>query len=225
MRDGAGGPDGCFFVWGESLTAVRSIIFDMGNVLIDFSHERACMQLQQIIGVPWQKIKTALFDSGLEMEYEAGKVSTAQVCSELETRLGVKIDLPKMIHAACDIFTAKPEMEALVKTLKSDGWRLVLLSNVNEAHWNWIHDRYSFLPHFDEWVLSFRVGACKPEDTIYEAAIAAAGFPAHQCLFIDDVRQNVEAARRLGIDAHQFSDLEGLKPWLEARGVTLNFRR
>ncbi len=191
----------------------------MGNVLIDFSHERACVQLQRIIDVPWQEIKAALFDSGLEMAYEAGKVSTAGVCSELEMRLGVKIDVYKMIEAACDIFTAKPEMEALVEGLRKDGWRLVLLSNVNEAHWDWIQSRYSFLPHFDEWVLSFRVGACKPEAAIYEAAIAAAGVPAKHCLFIDDVRQNVEAARRLGIDAHEFTGIASLTPWLQDRGV------
>ena len=201
------------------MAQIETVIFDMGNVLVDFSHERACMQLAVEAGVSARRIKEVLFDSGLEMEYEAGRHTTEELHRRLETDLGVNLDLQRMLHAASDIFTAKPEMEALAAEIRARGFRLVLLSNVNVAHFTWIRERYGFPKLFDELVLSYEVGVCKPEAGIYAAAVRAAGVVAERCFFIDDVAANIAAARGAGIVAHHFTDIETLRPDLRHHGI------
>ncbi|GAA3036644.1 HAD-IA family hydrolase [Streptosporangium longisporum] len=72
---------------------------------------------------------------------------------------------------------------------------------------------------FDEVVSSARVGAVKPERRIYEIAAERAGTTAARCLFVDDRRENVEAARALGMTGvlyREVADLRGaLAPLLD----------
>jgi len=183
----------------------------MGNVLINFSHEKACVQLARTAGVTPQQIREALFDSGLETDYEAGKHTTDEVHARLERDLRVRLSLDAMLEAACDIFTRNESMESLVGEIRSRGHRLVMLSNVNEAHFDWIAARYPFPKLFDALVLSYKVGAVKPDAAIYHAALKAAQHSAGECLFIDDMPENVTAARHLGIHAHHFQGEQRLR--------------
>ena len=86
-------------------------------------------------------------------------------------------------------------MIAEIERLSDLGVRVVLLSN------SWGKDEYPWhlLPTFDATVISGSVGVRKPDRGIYEMAIAAAGVPAHQCVFIDDTAENLPPAEALGI--------------------------
>ncbi len=75
------------------------------------------------------------------------------------------------------------------------------------------------LRQFHDYVLSYQVGAAKPEAKIYREAIARAQCSPEECLFIDDLAVNVEAAREHGMDAVQFLTAEQLDRELRARGL------
>jgi HAD superfamily hydrolase (TIGR01509 family) len=96
------------------------------------------------------------------------------------------------------------------------------MSNINQDHFQYIEQRFGFLQLFDEMVLSYRVGVCKPDDRIYQHAIAAARCPAAHCLFIDDVQDNIDAARRNGIPAVLYRDTFSLKQDLTLGRVRWN---
>jgi len=202
---------------------IRSVIFDMGNVLINFSHEKACEQIAGLVDRPATEVFRVLFASGLEMRYEAGQISRTELLAQLEAGLGQppgRIDGGAIIEAACDIFWPKPEMEKLAADVKSAGYRMVLLSNVNEDHFAFIKARYRFPELFDELVLSYQVGVCKPHERIYWRAIEAARCHAHECAFIDDVQENVDAASRLGIKAVTYKSTPDLLHTLNSMGLT-----
>jgi putative hydrolase of the HAD superfamily len=75
----------------------------------------------------------------------------------------------------------------------------VLLSNTTELHSRWFRREYAtVLDHFDGIVLSHRVGVRKPDRRVYEHCRALAGCAASECLFVDDLPANVEAARGCG---------------------------
>jgi putative hydrolase of the HAD superfamily len=82
-----------------------------------------------------------------------------------------------------------------------------------------IRARYPILRHFDAYVLSYEVGAMKPEPRIYAAAIEAAQCAPQECFFTDDIPEYVEGARQAGIDAVVFEGAEALERELRARGV------
>ncbi|MEY4629899.1 MAG: hypothetical protein RIQ81_19 [Pseudomonadota bacterium] len=199
-----------------------TVIFDMGNVLINFSHEKACEQISAFCGKPASQIFDVLFSSGLEMRYEAGQISRDDLIAGMEAGLGCKLDTSKVVDAACDIFWPKPDMVNLAAGIKSAGYRLVLLSNVNEDHFEYIRARYDFPQLFDELVLSYQVGACKPDDRIYQRAVKAAMCPAGKCLFIDDVKENIDAALRNGIPGIHYRNTAQLKEELTSRKISWN---
>jgi FMN phosphatase YigB (HAD superfamily) len=85
---------------------------------------------------------------------------------------------------------------------------VVFLSDICEDHHLVIRDRLSFSERVTEGVLSCRVGACKPDARMYEAfesRFCNGGVP---CLYLDDRRDNVEAARQRGWPVHRFTGTE-----------------
>jgi putative hydrolase of the HAD superfamily len=82
-----------------------------------------------------------------------------------------------------------------------------------------VKEAYPLLRHFDDYVLSYEVGAAKPEAKIYQEAIARAQCDPEECFFTDDMAVNVEAARAHGMDAVQFLSAEQLERELRARGA------
>ena len=95
----------------------------------------------------------------------------------------------------------------------------MLLSNTSVAHFEFVRERYGVLDRFDEFVLSFEVGAMKPEPAIYEAALRAIRCAPGECFYTDDILDYVTAGRRFGLQAEVFTDVPSLRRHLEERGL------
>jgi len=108
--------------------------------------------------------------------------------------------------------------ESLLESVRQSH-RLLLLSNTNAIHFPLVLERCPLLGHFDDFVLSYRVGVMKPDPGIYREAVARAAARPEECVFIDDVEENVAGARREGIDAFRFESSEQLRWELSRRGV------
>ena len=100
-----------------------------------------------------------------------------------------------------------------------DDHRLLLLSNTNDIHFTMVERKYPIMRHFDDHVLSYRVGAMKPSPRIYQEAIARAGCRPEECFFTDDVAAYVDGALRAGIDAVRFESAAQVEQELMNRGV------
>ena len=124
------------------------------------------------------------------------------------------------MHAASDIFTLNEPLLPLIDRLKEAGYRLVVLSNTCPPHVEWITRHWDVLERFDARVFSYEVGAMKPGPEIYRVAVAAAGCEAEECFFIDDLAENVEAARREGLCGAVFVGVEPLRVALIDAGVS-----
>jgi glucose-1-phosphatase len=200
--------------------AVRTLLIDLGNVLLFFSHERMCTQIAQECGMPLADLKRILFEEQLQKRFERGELSEDAFRHTLEARLGRPLDANGLRRAASDIFTLNEPMIPLLDRWKRDGYRLVLLSNTSVTHYEWVLDRYDVLERFDHCVLSYRVGAVKPEEAIFRAALAASQCPPEDCFYTDDIEEYVVRARELGIQAEVFRDVPTLRRQLEERGVS-----
>ncbi|HYZ85498.1 MAG TPA: HAD-IA family hydrolase, partial [Bryobacteraceae bacterium] len=94
------------------------------------------------------------------------------------------------------------------------------LSNTNAIHFEMIEANYPILRHFDDKILSYKVGAMKPSPRIYEEAIRRANCEPSEIFFTDDIPQYVEGAKMAGIDAVVFENAAQIQRELSARGVT-----
>jgi putative hydrolase of the HAD superfamily len=137
-------------------------------------------------------------------------------------RLKLDVSLENFRRLWADIFLPEPLIsESFLAALKKN-YRLILLSNTNEIHYEFIMQKYPILRHIEEHVLSFQVGSMKPEGQIYQFAIEKAGVPAEEIFFTDDRIENVEAAKLAGLQAVQFRSEEHLKREMIKLGISLH---
>ena len=200
---------------------IRSLLFDLGNVLVPFEIDRGYAGLSANGGLPVDEIAVRIRESGLYSAFESGEFETVEFHERFSRLLNLKATPAEFREIWNSIFL--PEgltSEALILELK-EHYRLVLLSNTNDLHFGWLSERYPVLKHFDAYTLSYEVGAMKPSPKIYEAAVANAKCAPHECFFTDDVLAYVVGARAYGIDAEQFKGEAVLRGHLQQRGLLI----
>lgn len=198
---------------------IKTFLFDLGNVLMFFSHERMTVQLAEELGRTKEETWSLLFGSELQQDFERGRMTTQEFHERIEREVGRNLEREALERAVADIFWPNEPMRPLVQRLKSEGYRLVLLSNTSEPHVRFIRQQFDVLDDFDELVLSYEVGAAKPEPAIYQAALRAAQAAPNECFYTDDISKYVAAGRAHGIEAHLFEGYDGLVERLRSLGV------
>jgi FMN phosphatase YigB (HAD superfamily) len=200
---------------------IRTLLFDMGNVLVHFSHDRMCEQIGALCGHAGSELRQILIDSGWQWDFERGLVTPDEFHQWFESKFQTKVDLQVLAHAASDIFTLNTPIVPVLDELKSRGHRLVLMSNTSIFHYEFVRQQFQVLDRFDDFVLSFEVRALKPQPEIYEAALKKIGCDAPDCFYTDDIVQYVDQGRKHGLDAEVFTTVDSLKHQLATRGVHL----
>ena len=200
---------------------LRTVLFDMGNVLVYFSHERMCAQIGALCGKSEAEIRRLLLDSGLQWKFERGRISETEFHREFEAAAGCSVKLVELIHAGSDIFELNEGVLPLLEELRGLKHRLVLLSNTSVSHFEHVRSQFDVLDYFDDFVLSYEVGALKPDTEIFHAAAKGIGCEPSEGFFTDDIEANVEAARRCGLDAEVFTGVGATIEQLRRRDVEL----
>ena len=203
--------------------AIKFIYFDLGNVLLDFTHQRGFAQIAAVSGLSTAQVRTALVDSGLCDQYETGQLSTDEFHARFCEASGATATVAELARAWGDIFEIKPQTVALVANLLSTGHRIGILSNTCAAHWEYAVGRFRSLSlFFDPVIASYQAKVMKPDAGIYQIAAKAVGLAPEEIFFADDRDDNVEGARKLGWQAVRFSSALQLANELESRGVSFN---
>lgn len=194
-------------------------VFDIGGVLLDWN--------------PRYLYRT-LFDDPAAMEAFLTTVCTpewnrrmdggmtfAQGIAELLPRFPDQADLIRayrdrwieMIPAALD------DTVAILEELRSAGHRLYAITNFAAETFALTRQRWDFLGHFKDIVVSGEIGALKPEPEIYRRLLDDNGLTAGDCIFIDDVQENVDGAKAVGMHAVRFTDARTLRSDLRDHGL------
>ena len=201
---------------------VKTIIFDLGGVIVPFDFARAYERMEAWSGLVRQEIRARLTEGELAERFERGQVTPDQFRAALNQRLGTSISNGQFVEMWVSIFTPGQTLvaESLIASLAAR-YRVILLSNTTLTHFQWLSANTPHLRHMHHYVLSYAVGAAKPQPEIYAEAILRARCEAGECFFTDDVMKYVEGARAAGIDAEQFTGEAALREHLAARGVEL----
>lgn len=202
---------------------IKVVVFDLGNVLFDFSPLKAARNFIRLAGISRSplEIKEFFERSSVETDYCEGKVTTAFFFEHVKEQFALKCSFEDFRRAWCDIFTIKEDSFALVMALKEAGYRLLVLSNTNAMHYDYLERMTDMLGLFDDVVLSFREYCQKPQQQIYEMLIQRAGCGADEIFFTDDLKENILAAQKSGIHAHRFRSARGLQRALTDHGVRI----
>lgn len=201
---------------------IKTVIFDLGQVIVPFDFQRAYQTLSSRYGLDIKKIPQQISSTDLFIRYESGQISTPDFVQALTSHLGFSATVPEFGEIWSSIFERRTLIpESLFAVLKKNGYRLVLLSNTNQLHFDFIRENYPVLGYFDHYVLSHEAGVMKPSPAIYAEAIRHALCQPHECFYTDDIEKYAEGAKQAGIDAVQFKNYEQLREELLARGVNI----
>jgi putative hydrolase of the HAD superfamily len=151
---------------------------------------------------------------------ETGELTTdefeALLAAELVTLDGREVASKGLLRRMFGSAHPDPGMVELVRELRADGLRTVLLSN----SWGEGYPEELLLELFDTIVISGRIGLRKPDPRIFRHTLDQIGLPAHRCVFFDDAPVNVEAARSVGLHAHRHTDADSTRAVIaRLRGV------
>lgn len=199
---------------------IRTIFFDLGNVIIPFDFRPALAHLAPVCACPVDEISARLRTTDLIQRFETGGIDGPQFVAGLSTLIGLRMEYKAFCDLWSSIFLPEPLVPESLLAVLAAKHRLLLLSDTNPIHYEMIRTTYPLMRHFHGAVLSYEVGALKPAREIFEAAIARAECRPEEIFFTDDLEVNVEAARRHGIDAIQFQSAEQIARELAARGIT-----
>tara|TARA_Y100001933_G_scaffold119192_1_gene119277 strand:- start:1002 stop:1625 length:624 start_codon:yes stop_codon:yes gene_type:complete len=196
------------------------IYFDLGNVLLHFSRERQFRQMAQVLGITAEEIAQLVEKHDLLHLCETGKMTPPEAHELLCEEASSRCDFHSLFVASSDIFEINLPMLPLITQLRRHGYRMGILSNTSANHWNFCLEHFSILQdYFQETILSYEVGAMKPEKEIYAVAIEAAGVPAEKIFYADDLQPNVDGALSCNMDAVLYTETPPLVNCMRQRGV------
>lgn len=194
----------------------QTIIFDLGKVICPFDVLIPCRKLAERTLLDPHDIKQLIFFGDAETDFETGRSDEHQFTRECNRLLHLSMTVDEFRPIWSDMFELDHAMIDLVEELKGNN-QLLLLSNTSPWHFAWVEYNFAISRHFDGLILSYEVGAMKPAEPIYRAALEKADNPA-TAIFIDDLPENVIAAERLGIRSLLFQG----EPHLRAKLREMN---
>jgi FMN phosphatase YigB (HAD superfamily) len=194
-----------------------AVIFDLGNVILFFDHHIVSRRLAKQHGLEKEFVYRKIFLDGLSKDFDLGKVSPERFTEQCSAALKVNLDLLKFREAWSEIFTENVPVIEMAREVKKKS-KLLLLSNTNIWHFEYIRDNFQVLDLFDDFVLSFEIGYSKPHRRIFERAIGASG-DSELIVYFDDIAEYANAARQYGISGHQYLEEKDMRQILRDMGL------
>lgn len=137
-------------------------------------------------------------------EFEAGRVPADDYFPWAAETLGFSGDMQTFMQAWTDIFTPNEPMWEVIDALHAAGHRLILFSNIGQAHIDFLRSHYPVFEKFSGGIYSYQTGHVKPEAAIYQLAIKEYGLSPGKTAYIDDLPANIEGGRQAGLLCHQY---------------------
>lgn len=190
------------------------VAFDIGNVVLDFDFSIMLGRASRLCGRRVQDIADWFSASGLEREFELGRIAPETFHIRVVEGLGLPMDFQEFKMLWNSIFTQTLGTESILAAL-SKKVHLAAGSNTNPLHLEHIRATFPVLEVFQPLLASCEVGLRKPEPDFYRALCKAVDAPGEKVLFIDDLESNVSGAKRTGLQATLFRGARDLKRQLK----------
>jgi glucose-1-phosphatase len=205
-------------------TPPKFLYFDLGKVLLEFDVDVMCAQVGQVSGIPARRVYEVLLEQPLQKDYECGRLTSREFYEAFCRDTGTRPEFDALLRAASDIFRLNASMIPVVAQLCRAGYRMGILSNTCDGHWEHCLRQFSMLGElFSVHALSYRIGAAKPDVAIFTEAARLAGVAPEEIFFTDDIASHVAGARAAGFDAVQYAATGQFVEDLRSRGVRFNY--
>jgi putative hydrolase of the HAD superfamily len=184
---------------------IKNIIFDFGGVILNINHKKL-EEAFKSLGIPdFEHLFNQASQSELFQQFEVGKISPREFRMGVRSLTGLNITDDTFDNTWNKIINDFPARRINLLRQIKNSYKLLLLSNTNEIHYDYYIEKfriefgYDFQSLFHRTYWSFRMGKRKPDPDAYVEIISNERISPSETLFIDDSKQNIIAAANLGI--------------------------
>lgn len=190
------------------MSKVTTVIFDIGNVLVDFCwksyfkgfgfSEEVLERLEEVTvkNPDWAELDRGVLTEEEVMQRFIGKAPQLEV------------EIRRLFENVGGILHRREYAVPWIQKLKREGYRVLVLSNFPEKMLRDCAEEMDFLKETDGGILSYREKLIKPMPAIYWTLLDRYGLRAEECVFIDDTAANIEIAEKLGFQGIVFESRE-----------------
>ena len=181
---------------------LKNIVFDLAGVVVARNPLRFPKHLDEFFNFVFKSHMQGI--PQFWTDYDLGVLEEDKVAEALAEYRG------------CDLATAKGNMQLaieyqeqieptaeLIRELKERGYKLYVLSNMSKEYIEYLRE-FPVFDYFDEQVVSCEIGLGKPDRRIYEYLISHCKLEPSETIFIDDRKDNVDAAAEVGLQTMHF---------------------
>ena len=193
-----------------------NFIFDIGNVLIDFKPVPFLQGLFSDQSLA-NKMNETIFRSPEWLKMDQGLITHSEATDIFCLREpNFKPEIIYTMQQLSDMLTPMPDTIELLPKIKERGHNLYYLSNYHNELRNYITAKYQFFSLFDGGVFSCDIHINKPAPGIYRHLLNTYGLSPKDCVFFDDMEENIEAAKKEGINGILFASAECVDAFLRS---------
>lgn len=185
-----------------------NIIFDLGNVLIEWNKEKILSKICKN-DLEYNLFNKLVFQSNLWIDLDNGKISLEFLENQLIDEMGHQYQdqIHELVWNWFNYVDLYDEVYKLIKQLKKKNFQIYVLSNTSSIFHILLDSVLSKVSSvLDGYVISCEVKMMKPQKEIYLSLVNKYQLDIKDCIFLDDLEENVEAARTLGIKAFQIKE-------------------
>lgn len=197
---------------------IKNIIFDIGNVLVDFRW-RELMDELNLTKEDKDRFEVYVFGSKWWHEYDHGTLEEEEIVKHLREDNTEHREAFDLVWKNRDQLVKPYEYSVeWIKGLQERGYKVYLLSNYPENLFTMHAENgsFPFLDFVDGKVVSAFVKMIKPDADIYECLMKKYGLKAEECIFIDDREENVQGALNVGMQGIWLKSYEQAKMELDS---------
>ena len=185
---------------------ITTIIFDIGNVLADFTWKEHYESFGYDDAMV-ERIAKATVKGPMWGESDRGVMKTEELIQAfVDSDPEIEEDIRKVLNNVATMVSRNDYAIPWIQDLKGKGYRILYLSNFSEKAEKDCAQALDFLPYTDGGILSYQVEVIKPMPEIYELLIKRYALVPEQCVFLDDTKVNLDGAEKFGIHTILFQN-------------------
>ena len=185
---------------------INNIIFDLGNVLLNFKPlEYLYKKIPDKQGA--DQIYKEIFRSPEWLMLDRGVITESEAIERICNRNnGMSQIIRDLMDDWYQMLTPIEGVVEVLKGLKLKGYRTYFLSNFHLLAFEDVTRRYDFFKSFNGGIVSYKEKLMKPEREIFDKLISTYEISTQESIFIDDTKENIEVAAKLGFETILFTN-------------------
>ena len=197
---------------------IKTVIFDLGGVYFTNGTKRAVKIFSSKYSLEKTEVKNVL-KGDLGSQYRIGSLTTEEFWTSAKKKWNLSVSSNELSSIWLEGYEPIEGMENIVNRLIDAGYELIYLSDNVQERVDYLNNRFHFIDKFKDGIFSFTAKIRKPDLKIYQMALEKSSNFAEESVYIDDVKEFLEPAMKLGMKTILFKNVNQLATDLKGLGL------